>query len=151
MGMPKNLVITCAALTAALILVSCALEPAKPLQEPSLYQRLGGIDAINPVVADAIGNIAADARINRRFSNAASVSHLNRNLVDLICVRTGGPCKYSGLDMSAAHEGMDIRDDEFDDLVEDLVKSLEKFKVPAREKAEVLAILNQMKNAIVGH
>jgi hemoglobin len=115
-----------------------------------LYQRLGGNDALNAMVVDAIGNIATDARINQRFS-AIPVSRLQKNLVDLLCVRTGGPCKYSGLDMSAAHEGMNIRDDEFDALAQDFVKSLDKFKVPAREKAEVLTILNQMRNAIVGH
>jgi len=50
-----------------------------------------------------------------------------------------------------AHEAMHIRDDEFDALVEDIAKSLDKFKVLAPERAEALRVLNQMKGAIVGH
>ena len=123
---------------------------ATPPPEPSLYQRLGGLAAINAVVGDAIGNIAADYRINLRFT-LAGLPQVKKNLVELVCERTGGPCSYKGADMASAHEGMKIRDDEFDALVEDLVKSFDKFKVPPREKAELVAILGKMKNAIVGH
>ena len=135
------------ALITALSISGCATAP--PAQAPTLYERLGGRAAITAVVDDAIANVTADPRIKQRFANAGP--GLTKNLVDLVCLRTGGPCKYSGLDMAAAHEGMFIRDDEFDALVEDMAKSLDKFKVPAREKGEALAILRQMRNAIVGH
>jgi hemoglobin len=137
-------------LAALLALGGCTTARMPPTQDRSLYQRLGGKDAITAVVDDAIGNVSADVRINQRFANAGS-SALTKNLVELICARTGGPCTYAGRDMSAAHEGMNIRDDEFDALVEDLMKALDKFKVPAQEKAEVAVILGQMKNAITGH
>jgi hemoglobin len=137
-----------ATLAASLAFAGCAAEP--PVQGPSLYQRLGGLEAISATVDDAVANIAADTRINRRFAGA-SIPHLQRNLVDLICMRTGGPCTYRGADMSAAHEGMYIRADEFDALVEDLVKSLDKFNVSAREQREVLTILRQMKSAVIEH
>jgi hemoglobin len=52
--------------------------------------------------------------------------------------------------MSSTHEGMKIRDDEFDALVEDMAKALDEFQVQPREKAELLGILGQMMNAIVG-
>ena len=140
-----------AAAGAALCIAGCAggSNALSARQEPTLYERLGGRAAITAVVDDAIANVTADPRINRRFANAGP--GLAHNLVDLVCVRTGGPCTYRGLDMATAHEGMFIRDDEFDALVEDMEKSLGKFKVPAREKAEALAILRQMRNAIVGH
>ena len=135
------------ALIAALSIAGCASAP--PTQTPTLYERLGGRAAITAVVDDAIVNVSADPRISQRFANAGP--GLTRNLVDLVCLRTGGPCKYTGADMATAHEGMFIRDDEFDALVEDMAKSLDKFKVPAREKGEALVILRQMRNAIVGH
>ncbi|HKW84025.1 MAG TPA: group 1 truncated hemoglobin [Burkholderiaceae bacterium] len=135
------------ALVAALWLAGCAT--GQPAPAATLYERLGGRAAITAVVDDAIANVTADPRINARFANAGP--GLTKNLVDLVCVRSGGPCRYSGLDMATAHEGMFIRDDEFDALVEDMARSLDKFKVPAREKAEALAILRQMRNAIVGH
>jgi hemoglobin len=145
--MPRKLTLTIAMLATSLALfIGCATQPPP---DQTLYQRLGGRPAIDAVVADAIGNISVDARINRRFVGVGS--ELNKNLADLLCERSGGPCIYTGLDMSAAHEGMKIRDDEFDALVEDMVKSLDKFKVPAREKSELMVILGKMKNAIVGH
>jgi hemoglobin len=121
-----------------------------PMPEPTLYQRLGGREAINAVVVDSIGNVSADPRINARFTNI-DANNLSDNLVDLICERTGGPCVYKGRNMADSHEGMHIRDDEFDALVEDLVKSMRKFKVPEREQRESVAILARMRNAIVGH
>jgi hemoglobin len=145
--MLKKLVCAFAMLATLLAVGACAMAPTAA---PSLYQRLGGHDAITAVVDDAIANIATDPRINPRFSSAA-ISPLKSKLVALLCARTGGPCTYTGLDMSSAHEDMNIRDDEFDALVDDLVKSLNKFKVPAREQRELLVILGQMRNAIVGH
>ncbi len=53
--------------------------------------------------------------------------------------------------MADAHEGMLIRDDEFDALVDDLVRALDKHRVPAREKNELLALLGRMRNAITDH
>jgi len=142
--MPTLRAITIATLASLLVFAGCATEP------PSLYQRLGGRAAIEAMVNDSFVNIGADPRINQRF-RALDAEKLSRNLVDLVCERTGGPCVYTGKDMSAAHEGMYISDDEFDALVEDMVKSMDKFKMPASEKAEVLALLAKTKNAIVGH
>jgi hemoglobin len=118
------------------------------MQKKSLYDRLGGKPAIQAVVDDFIGNVAADTRINKRFANA-NVPRLKTMLVDQICEATGGPCKYTGQPMKAAHTGMKITDAEFNALVEDLVKSLDKFKVPAAEKNELLTALGSMKGDIV--
>jgi hemoglobin len=147
--MLKTSAIAAAALAAALALGACTTASAPP-PGATLYERLGGRAAIAAVVDDAIANIAADPRINQRFSNAG-VPSLTHELVELVCARSGGPCTYRGRDMSAAHEGMQIRDDEFDALVDDLARSLDKFKVPAREQRELLAVLGQMRNAVVGH
>lgn len=124
--------------------------PAQPVSGPSLYQRLGGRAGITAVVDDAIGNIARDPRINQRFGSA-DANHLKSNLIDLLCLRAGGPCVYAGRNMADAHDAMQIRDDEFNALVEDIAKSFDKFKVPAADRAESLQILNQMRSAIVGH
>ncbi|HEX7441646.1 MAG TPA: group 1 truncated hemoglobin [Caldimonas sp.] len=148
--MLKRVMFGAATLAAFLTIAGCAMQPMTPMQDASLYQRLGGKDAITAVVDDFIGNVAADTRINRRFGGT-DIPRLKRMLVDQICAGTGGPCTYTGRNMSAAHEGMNIRDDEFGALVEDLVKSLDKFKVPAREKGDLLGILGPMKGAIVGH
>ena len=137
-----------------LVAAGCASTQGGAMQSgamanTSLYDRLGGKPAIQAVVDDFVGNVAGDARINKRFANA-NVPRLKTMLVDQICEATGGPCKYTGASMVDAHRGMNINDAEFTALVEDLVKSLDKFKVPQREKTELLTALGGMKGQIVG-
>src|SRR5918995_851860 len=115
----------------------CAsMDSGGGMAKKPLYDRLGGKPAITAVVDDFIGNIAADTRINRRFATA-DIPRLKTMLVGQICEATGGPCKYRGASMLDAHRGMKITDTEFTALVEDLVKSLDTCKVPAKEKNEL--------------
>jgi hemoglobin len=134
----------------ALLTLGLAACAGTTAPRASLYERLGGQPAVVAVVDDFIGNVAADARINRRFAKT-DIDQLKARLVELICVGTGGGCVYTGADMKKAHAGMRITDAEFTALVEDLVKTLDKFQVPAREKNELLAILGPMKADIVTH
>jgi hemoglobin len=136
-------------LIAGFALGGCQDISTKPMMQKSLYDRLGGKDAIMAVVDDFVGNVAADKRINGYFATA-DIPRLKRNLVDQICQGTGGACAYTGKDMKAAHRGMGITDADFDALVEDLVKTLKKFNVPAKEQSELLGILGPMKPQIVG-
>jgi len=125
--------------------------PAKEEKAPakkSLYDRLGGKDAITKVVEEFTKNVAADKEINARFAKT-DIKKLNASLVDQICEATGGPCKYKGKNMKDAHKGMKITEKEFTALVGDLVKALDKFKVPKAEKDELLGALGGMKGDIV--
>ena len=123
------------------------MQPVVP--QKSLYDRLGGQPAITAVVDDFVGNVAADNRINGFFART-DIPRLKKNLVDQICQGTGGPCTYTGRDMKTAHKGMNITDAQFNALVEDLKKSLDKFKVPEKEQGDLLAVLGPMKPQIVG-
>ena len=118
------------------------------MEKKSLYDRLGGKPAITAVVDDFIGNVAGDTRINKRFGTA-DIPRLKTMLVNQICQASGGPCTYTGASMKDAHKGMKITDPEFNALVEDLVKSLDKFKVGAKEKNDLLGALGGMKPDIV--
>lgn len=135
------------ALVLTTLLSGCSSMQSTPPQK-SLYERLGGKPAIQAVVDDFIGNVAADNRINSFFAKT-NIPRLNTMLVNQICEATGGPCKYEGRSMKAAHTGMNISDMQFNALVEDLVKSLNKFNVPEREKKELLAALAAMRGDIV--
>jgi len=119
----------------------------------SLYDRLGGKKAITAVVDEFVGRVAADNRINGFFKQTASdpkrLAKFKMNLVDQICQASGGPCKYKGKDMKTAHQGMGIGEADFNALVEDLVGALDKFKVGATEKNELLGALGPMKKDIV--
>ena len=117
-------------------------------QTTPLYYRLGGYDSIQAVVDEAIKNIAADRRINR-FFKGANIARLRRQLADQICAAAGGPCVYTGRDMKSAHAGMGIQSSQFNALVQDLGKALNKYRVPGREQRELVALLAPTKKDIV--
>ena len=133
------------ALCAAIVLV---LSAAGFSQQKSLYDRLGGQPAIEAVVKDFAGTVLADARINKKFARS-NADRLVKNLIDFVCMATGGPCKYTGLDMKTAHKNMSVTNGEFAALAEDLSKTLDKFKVPAQEKGELLAAVAPLNKDIV--
>jgi hemoglobin len=115
----------------------------------SLYDRLGGKDAITAVVVDFVEQrVAKDARINAFFASA-DIARLEGHLADQICEAADGPCKYTGKDMKTVHAGMNVKDVDFQALVEDLKMSLDHFKVPAREQQELLGKLAPMRDDIV--
>jgi hemoglobin len=137
--------------TIALLVIGSSFAAARAdaqMMEQPLYWRLGGTPAITAVVDDFVGNVAADRRINRFFAHT-DIARLKFYLVQQICAGTGGPCIYTGRDMRSVHAGLGIRSRHFNALVQDLGKTLNKFKVPAREQKELVAILAPMKKDIV--
>lgn len=114
----------------------------------SLFERLGGKDAINAVIDAFVARCAADGRINGKFARS-DIPRLKANLVDQVCEAAGGPCTYSGRDMRTTHDGMAVTAGEFDALVEDLVATLDQFGVGEAEKAELLGALAPMRADIV--
>jgi hemoglobin len=131
-----------------LLTAGCASMSQQRVANKSLYDRLGGKEAITAVVDDFVGRVAADNRINKFFAKA-NVPRLKSQLVNQICEASGGPCKYTGPDMKTAHRGMGITNTAFDALVGDLIATLDKLKVGEREQKELLAALGPMKNDIV--
>src|SRR5262245_15762127 len=132
-----------AAILLSIAVAACAPAPvpppppppppmAAPPAPPSLYQRLGGQQAITAVVDDFVANVAKDKRINRYFRKT-DIPHLKMALVDQICQVTGGPCTYTGPSMREVHHNMKVTNKAFDALVENLVKTLNKFNVPQPE------------------
>lgn len=132
------------------MITSCAAMSNKgdPNDTRSLYERLGGLPAIQAVVEDFKNNVFKDERINSYFYGADE-KHFVKMLVEQICQATGGPCKYTGRSMIDVHTGMNIREDQFNALVEDLVKSLNKYNVSEREKNELLKLLGSMKGVVI--
>ena len=119
----------------------------------TLYERLGGQPAVRAVASQLVDRILADARVNKWFAHAATspanTEAYKAKLADFICQSTQGPCKYTGMDMSAAHKGRGVTGEAFDAVVEDLVAVLNDLKVPAKEKADVLGLLGPLKTVIV--
>ena len=119
---------------------------------PSLYKRLGGREGIAMVVGDFVGNMAGDPRVSARFKDmkGPDVEKLKSHLADQICDATGGPCSYLGRDMKTTHKGMKVTEAEWNATVENLGKALDKNKVGAKEKQELISAIAPMKGDIVG-
>ena len=125
-----------------------AFATSAAAQQKSLYDRLGGLDAITAVIGDFVGRVAADDRINKKFAKT-DIPRVKFFLIQQVCAATGGPCTYKGNSMPKAHKNMKVTAGEFDALVGDLVASLDHFNVPAAEKTELLGILGPLKSQIV--
>jgi len=135
---------------AVLLLVGAAAAVAQE-KPKSLYARLGGYDAIALVVDDFFGRMMKDLQLSRFFTGHAtdSVKRIRQLTVDKLCADTGGPCYYTGRNMKLVHTGLGITESDWDLSVKHLVATLDKFKVPAREKSEVLSYISGMKADIV--
>ena len=116
--------------------------------DKSLFERLGGSDAITAVVEDFRDRCGGDSRINAKFART-DMARLTSMLIDQVTEASGGPAKYSGRDMKAAHADMSVTTGEFNALVEDLVATLNKFGVGKAEQDELLGILGPLKSDIV--
>ncbi len=114
----------------------------------TLYERLGGQDAITAVVDDFTGRCAGDSRINSKFART-DIPRLRSVLIDQVSEATGGSAKYTGRNMKTTHTNMGVTTGEFNALVEDLVATLNKFGVGKAEQDELLGILGPLKSDIV--
>lgn len=131
----------------------CAAPPqAFAQQQNSLYHRLGGYDAIAAVTDDFVGRLAGDPQLKHFFGGLSTDSQkkLRQHVVDFLCSVTGGPCIYTGRDMKTAHTGLGITEADWTASVNHLVATLDKFKVPEKEKGEVLGAIGGLKGDIVG-
>ncbi len=114
----------------------------------SLYDQLGGKESIRTVMDDFVARVKEDPRIGDQFQNT-DANRLASQLTDQVCEATGGPCKYVGLDMKAAHAGMTITKAHFNALVEVLVASMNAKGVPFDLQTDILALLAPMHRDVI--
>ena len=136
--------------------LACVLLPANnaPVMaqgEKSLYQRVGGYDALAAVVDDFIGRLVSDKQFEKFFAGFSvdSKKRIRQHILDQFCAATGGPCVYMGRDMKTTHGGLGITEADWDAAVKHLTASIDKFKVPQKEKGELLAFVASLKKDIV--
>lgn len=134
-----------------LILLLLLLVAPAWTQGKTLYLRLGGYDAIAAVTDDFLAQMVADAQLRKYFVGHSkdSMQRIRQHIVDQLVYNTGGPAKYKGRDMTTAHKGLKISKDEYRIAVNLLGGTLDKFKVKAPEKDEVLALVGSLEDEIV--
>jgi hemoglobin len=149
--MKKLTLVFCVLASLALTGASQELMSGGQTAQKSLYERVGGYDALAAVVDDFIGRLATDKRFERFFTGFSTDSKkkLRQHILDQFCVATGGPCVYMGRDMKTTHAGLAITEADWDAAAKHLVGSIDKFKVPEKEKGELLAFVTSLKKDIV--
>jgi hemoglobin len=121
------------------------------MSEATLYQRLGGYDAIAAVCGDLLPRLQADSQLGRFWQNRGE-DGLKREyqlLVDFICNAAGGPMYYTGRDMVLSHKGMRISSSDWDIFMRNLDLTLDKFALPAAERADVVAFIESTRADMV--
>ena len=129
--------------------VALSQEPA----QKTLYERLGGYEAISAVVNDFAAKLFTDRQVGPFFKGMGTdtrQSFIQKN-INLVCNVTGGPCKIISRPAITAHTGLGITESDFDVVFNHLVDTLDAFEVPAKEKEELLAIIGTLRADIVGH
>jgi hemoglobin len=139
----KSTVLVVGSLALALLAGSVKAE------DKSLYQRLGGYDAIAAVSDEFIARLANDEQEKRFFIGLSTDSkiRIRQLLVDLVCKSTGGPCVYTGRDMKTAHAGAGITKADWDRSLKIFGDVPNKFKVPEKEQQELAALLLLLERA----
>jgi hemoglobin len=117
----------------------------------TLYARLGGYDAISVVAEDLLSRLTADQQLARFWQNRGEdgVRREKQLLIDFLCASAGGPLYYVGRDMKTSHRGMGIDESDWQIFRGHLEATLDSFKVPDSERAEVLAFIDSTKGDIV--
>ena len=120
-------------------------------QNKTLYERLGGYDAIAAVANDLVTRLNNDTQLGRFWAHRGEdgVKRERQLLIDLLCERAGGPVYYRGREMLLAHRGMKIRESDWNVFLGHAAATLAKFKVPESEQRDVVEFVQSLKKEIV--
>ena len=118
---------------------------------PTLYQRLGGYDAITAVAGSLIGRLMADERLGRFWAHRGEdgLAREKQLLIDFLSASAGGPLLYTGRDMATSHKGMRISESDWSIFMGHVKDTLAEFEVPEKETADVLGFVESTKSEIV--
>ncbi len=121
------------------------------MTEKSLYERLGGYDAIAAVVDALMVRIKNDDKLRRFYDHrgADGIAREQQLLVDFLCASPGGPMVYTGRDLNALHVGMRLDEEDWKRAMVQLATTLDVFEVPEQEKGEVMSFHENLKSEIV--
>ena len=118
------------------------------MQTKSLYDRLGGGDAINALTESWVARVGGDDRANGKFART-DIDRLMKEVVDQLCEATDGPCTYTGRSMLETHAGMKTTAGEFDVVMQHLGAALDELHFPKPEQDELVELLRPMRDDIV--
>ena len=121
------------------------------MTEKTLYERLGGYDALSAVVNDLLPRLMSDTRLGRFWENRGEdgINREKQLLIDYLCSSAGGPLLYTGRDNKTSHKGMAISESDWEKFTGHLNATLDKFQLPQQERSDVLGFIESTKADIV--
>src|SRR5713226_8464408 len=121
------------------------------MSETTLYERLGGYDAISAVANNLLPRLQADPQLARYWQHRGDdgLQREKQLLIDFLCSSAGGPLYYTGRDMKTSHKGMKISEGDWSAFLGHLNATLDAFQVPQAERDEVVAFVQSTKSDIV--
>ena len=138
-----------AVLVVAVVAVATAQDKSMPL-----YDRVGGVYSIASVVDEFIERLLVNPTVNanpaiKQARSRVPKAGLKFHVTALVCAATGGPCRYTGRAMKESHQQLHITEEQWQAMMADFRKTLDTFKVPAKEQEELITIVNSTKADIV--
>ncbi len=117
----------------------------------TLYERLGGYDAISAVTQDLMRRVKADSQLGHYYQHRGEdgIQREEQLLIDFLCSSAGGPVYYTGRDMKTLHKGMKLSESDWSALLGHLNATLEAFQVPQPERDDVVTFVQSTKLDIV--
>jgi hemoglobin len=124
------------------------------MAEQSLYDRIGGVNAISMVVDRFSDEIVKNSKLNvnpalKEWNQSGQLPSLKFMRTLWLCEVSGGPFKYTGKPLGEAHKDLHLTSDEFDEVGVEIANALDHFKVLDREKQEVLAAIVARKTEVI--
>ena len=119
--------------------------------EKTLYERLGGYDALAAATDELLRRVTSDPDIGFywRGHSTDSMKRDRQLIVDFLCESIGGPVIYRGRDMKTSHEGLRITEREWEIFMVHTAATLDHFEVPEPERQEFLDCAAGLKGDIV--
>jgi hemoglobin len=121
---------------------------ARAADTDTLYQDMGGVDNVKKIASDSLDNFLADDRIKHTFDDS-NIERIRQKLGEQFCVVAGGPCTYTGHTMSATHKGLHLTNADFNAVVEDVQKAMDKDGVSFATQNRFLARLAPFQHQVV--
>jgi hemoglobin len=117
----------------------------------TLYERLGGYNAIAAVANDLLSRLRADPQLGRFWAHRGEdgIMREKQLLIDFLCASAGGPMYYRGRDMALTHRGMRISNSDWEVFLGHAATTLAKFQVPEAEQRDVVAFVQGLRNDCV--
>ena len=117
----------------------------------TLYERLGGYDAVAAVADALLTRLRADAQLGRFWENRGEdgIAREKQLLIDFLCASAGGPLLYTGRDMVTSHRGLGITTGDWEIFIGHVEATLQQFELPTTEFDDVIGFVQSTRDEIV--